>query len=118
MLKRVALLLFIIMYLSTSVGFAVNLHYCGKVLAEVKVNQPIKNKCCKSSEAKDKCCKSKHLNIKVADQQPAKTNTNAPSVAVLELLLPQLFLSIPAESVRNNETASNRAPPCGDCCLT
>jgi hypothetical protein len=72
MFKKVSVLTFMLLYLVTASGFALNLHYCGNVIASVKINQPAK----KCSPVKMKCCHDKHVEVKVKDAhegQPAKS---------------------------------------------
>lgn len=71
MFKRIAVLSFLLMYLGTTVGFAMSLHFCGTNLSEIQINQDSKKPCC-ADETKtktDNCCEDKHIDIKVSDQQ-------------------------------------------------
>lgn len=78
MIKRIAVISLLLMYVSTSVGFAMSLHFCGVKVSNIRINPGSKKPCCsKETESKpDKCCKDKHLNVKVTDSQrivqPAK----------------------------------------------
>jgi hypothetical protein len=64
MMKRSATLLLTKVYLITALGFALNLHYCGGVLAAVKINAPAKT--CKPQLAgKMKCCNEKEIDVKL-----------------------------------------------------
>jgi hypothetical protein len=96
MKKRIAVLSFLLLYLSTTAGFAMNLHFCGNSLSGIQLNSPVKKTCCKK-EAKskpDKCCKDKHILIKVSDQQYAAADFKIPSATDLDLfLLPHLSLN-------------------------
>ena len=66
MIKRLGALLLIMLYTVTVSGFALNLHYCGKLLASVKLEVPSKS-CLKSDGSKMKCCKDKQITVKVKD---------------------------------------------------
>jgi hypothetical protein len=59
MLKRVFIVLLALLYTVTVFGFGVNVHYCGKTIASVKINSPAQS--CKMvlPGSKMKCCKDK-----------------------------------------------------------
>ena len=52
-------------YLVTALGFALNLHFCGKVLASASIIVPAKS--CAVPLAARKCCKEKQVDLKVKD---------------------------------------------------
>lgn len=58
-------------YLITALGFTLNLHFCGNVLAAVKLNSPAKT--CEQPSAAKKCCKEKQIDIKVKDAHQAES---------------------------------------------
>jgi len=64
MLKRFSLLVLTVLYLITTSGFALSLHYCGKLLTGFEINSPAKS-CVKI--AKLKCCKDKQIKVKLKD---------------------------------------------------
>jgi hypothetical protein len=66
MIKRLTTLFMTKVYLITAFGFALNLHYCGSVLAAVEVNSPVKS-CNPLAAMKMKCCKDKHVDVKIKD---------------------------------------------------
>lgn len=66
MLKRSVTIVLAMLYLTTVSGFALNLHYCFKRLASVKVDAPA-NACVKLQSSKMKCCKDQKIEIKVKD---------------------------------------------------
>ena len=67
MIKRSGALLLTLLYSVTVFGFALNLHYCGKLLASVKIDSPSES-CTKLPEGKMKCCKDKQIEVKVKDE--------------------------------------------------
>ena len=71
MLKRLGSLCLTKLYLVTVLGFALNLHYCGSVLAAVQIDGPAKS--CKMLSGKMKCCKDKEIEIKVKDAHQAES---------------------------------------------
>lgn len=58
-------------YIITVLGFALNLHFCGKVLAGVTVNEPAKT--CEVPMASKKCCKEKQIDLKIKDSHQAES---------------------------------------------
>ena len=89
MIKRVVVLSLLLVYLSTTVGFALSLHFCGTKISDIRINQSTKKPCCsKETDTKpDKCCDDKHIKIKVSDQQQTIQSTKIPVVCDLELLI-------------------------------
>lgn len=83
MFKKVSVLTLVLLYLVTASGFALNLHYCGNVVASVKINQPAK----KCSPVKMKCCHDKHVEVKVKDAHKAQ--------ATKSLLAKLFYLDLP-----------------------
>ncbi|MDB5155371.1 MAG: hypothetical protein JWR50_78 [Mucilaginibacter sp.] len=66
MIKKYSALFLTKVYIITALGFALNLHYCGGVLAAVKIEGPAKT--CKLSQiTAKKCCKDKQIDVKVKD---------------------------------------------------
>lgn len=66
MFKRSVIIVLAMLYLTTVSGFALNLHYCFKQLASVKIDAPA-NSCAKLQNSKMKCCKDQKIEIKVKD---------------------------------------------------
>jgi hypothetical protein len=58
-------------YLITAIGFALNLHFCGNVLASVKLSGP--TKICEQPSAAKKCCKEKQVDVKIKDAHQAES---------------------------------------------
>ncbi|MCC8424522.1 hypothetical protein [Mucilaginibacter sp. UR6-11] len=72
MIKRLTTLFLTKVYLITAFGFALNLHYCGSVLAAVTVNSPAKS-CKPVAVMKMKCCKEKQVDVKIRDAHQAES---------------------------------------------
>ncbi|GAB3923668.1 HYC_CC_PP family protein [Mucilaginibacter myungsuensis] len=92
MIKRISVLAILLLYFGTSTGFALNLHYCGKMLASVKINAPSK----KCGPVKMKCCHDKSVEVKVKDahKASAESSKNAdPVVFDLPKFLYQNFIA-------------------------
>jgi len=67
MFKRSGAIVLTMLYLITALGFALNLHYCGKNITAVRIDAPVKG--CKTNmmSSKMKCCSEKHIDIKIKD---------------------------------------------------
>ncbi|GAA4329497.1 hypothetical protein GCM10023149_34220 [Mucilaginibacter gynuensis] len=76
MLKKSGIILLLLLYIATVPGFALNLHYCGKKIASVKIDLPAKK--CGPTEAKSKmkCCQDKQIDVKVKDVHQAEKSTS------------------------------------------
>jgi hypothetical protein len=84
MIKRLTTLFLTKVYIITALGFALNLHYCGDVLASVKINGPTKS--CKSVVVKKmKCCSDKQLDVKVKDAHQGESPSILSKIFAFEL---------------------------------
>jgi hypothetical protein len=110
MIKRSRALLLAMLYIVTVFGFALNLHYCGNVLASVNIDSPAKS--CKAiSEAKMKCCKDKQVAVKVKDAHQSESPSFLKGLFAVEL--PKVHFSdyfLSAQQVLL-EKLSDRGPP-------
>ncbi|RZA02300.1 MAG: hypothetical protein EOP47_07525 [Sphingobacteriaceae bacterium] len=89
MLKKSGAILLVLLYTLTVSGFAINLHYCGKLLASVKISAPVES--CTKGMKKMKCCNDKQIHVKVKDaHQNASFNFIAKTFA---LIIPKAFLA-------------------------
>ncbi len=114
MKKRIAVLAFSLLYLSTTVGFALNLHFCGNHLATIQLNSPLKKTCCKkeTKSKPDKCCKDRHVKVKVSDQQQALSDFKIPPATSLDLFLfSNQLLAFNAITDVKSITPTYRGPP-------
>ncbi len=91
MIKRIAVLSLLLVYLGTTVGFAMSLHFCGTKVSDIRINQTSKKPCCsKETESKpDNCCKDKHIKIKISDQQQTIQSAKIPPASNLDLFIAQ-----------------------------
>ncbi len=109
--KRIAVLSFLLLYLSTTVGFALNLHFCGNSLATVQLNSTVKKACCKQ-ENKSKCCKDRYIKVKISDRQQVAAYFKIPAATGLNLfLLPKQSLVFNALSDVLSLTPNYHGPP-------
>ncbi|MFD0766690.1 hypothetical protein ACFQZI_17645 [Mucilaginibacter lutimaris] len=117
MMKKAGILFLVLMYVVTSTGFALNLHYCGNHVADIKINAPAKSCVKPMAKSKMKCCKDTKLDVKVKDSHenqpnsflPKKTPVDVPKSAFADFILPvhQLLLDVlfdrgPPDAPRQN----------------
>lgn len=118
MIKRIAIFSLLLVYLSTTAGFALSLHFCGTKISNIRINQSAKKPCCKkeAEEKPDKCCKDKHVRIKVSDLQQTAQSAKIPAICNLDLYINPnnisvfttgLFVSISAVSYRGPPVRSS-----------
>ena len=111
MFKKISVLTLVLLYFVTASGFALNLHYCGKTLASVKIDAPAK----KCSPVKMKCCHDKQVVVKVKDAHQAKTPSLLSKLFYVDLpKLPFEDYIFPPQDEATNEPAQ-RGPPNGGC---
>lgn len=100
MLKRSGALLLLVLYLVTGIGFAINLHYCGKLVTSVKLGEALSS--CKKSGMMPgmKCCRNKRIDIKIKDSHQSESHSFLSQLFGFKLsainhvpvpLLPRLF---------------------------
>lgn len=100
-----------LLYMVTAAGFALNLHYCGNYVADVKINAPADACARPMAKSKMDCCKDSHLTVKVKDDhQKESTSFNARLFAFDLPRFPVVdFLSV-AQLVQS-ENLVDRGPP-------
>lgn len=116
MIKRIAVLSLLLVYMSTTVGFALTLHFCGKKVSDVRINQTSKKPCCtKEADGKpDNCCKDKHVKIKVSDQQQNIKTAKAPAASLLDLfIVPEIVANAISFALNPHGKITQRGPPTG-----
>ncbi len=116
-MKKFVLAILAIVYISTSIGVTVHVHYCMGKLAEWGVGHKESSSCGKcgmeqSIKKGNGCCKDENKFIKNnADQKSAEAAfQNFQSVAVA---LPVSFIELPAVNIFSvtEENTSSHAPP-------
>jgi hypothetical protein len=113
MLKRSGAFLLTLLYIVTVVGFAVNLHYCGKLITAVKIDAPVKS-CMGGQMAmpKMKCCKNKHIDIKIKDAHETGSPSFLSKILSCQLVhLPFAHSSIFAPKVVELEKSVYKSHP-------
>jgi len=115
MIKRSAVIVLTLLYLVTTVGFALNLHYCFNRVTSVNFDTPAKS--CGMAIRELKCCKKKHLVVKVSDAHQGKSLTAALSLPMVKLApfgLPNFFLCARQSLAEANFRVNSPDPPPGN----
>ncbi|MEI3798712.1 MULTISPECIES: HYC_CC_PP family protein [unclassified Chitinophaga] len=103
-MKRFSAILFAVLYITLTSGFAVNVHYCMGKLASVDLQEAPADhcgKCGKSSKGMD-CCKDEFKFCKVTESHQAAKALQAGSNIVTDMQLPVRVL--PASALPVQET--------------
>jgi hypothetical protein len=100
MLKRIPAVSLLVIYLITSTGFALNLHYCGKTVSRISINKT--TSCCAKSEKPMKCCHDQTVDIRLSGNYVQAEKVNAGKTFELTLFLEPGF--------RFNQPAAKTAP--------
>lgn len=116
-MKRFAAAILAVLYISTSAGATVHMHYCMGKLAEWSLRQKESKTCgncgMKTNEAKEKgCCKDEHKFLKTDTDQKA-TDAGLQLLQLVATDLPTAFIESPAfkfTSISEDNPLSN-APP-------
>jgi hypothetical protein len=110
MLKKSGAIVLTVLYLITVTGFALNLHYCGKLLTAVKIDAPAKG-CNDPMAGKMKCCKDKQLLVKVKDAHQTSPSSVLGKVFSFQLShvpFMGITFNMPATTIA---TGFDRGPP-------
>jgi len=83
------------MYLGTTVGLAMSVHFCGTKISSIRLNYESEKSCCANeTESKaDECCKDKQIHIKVSDQQQIIQSAKIPVAFNFDLLVNPSWIS-------------------------
>lgn len=114
MRKRIAVLSLLIVYVITTVGFAMSLHFCGSKISNIRINQSSQKSCCSKEleTTPDKCCKDKHVKIRISDQQQTIQSAKIPGITGLDLfILPSTPVIQCSDVITSSSRLSYRGPP-------
>ena len=104
-----------VFYLITTIGIAVNMHFCSGKLASVKFINEAKCGACKGDNKIKKshdCCKDTSVKVKVKDSHEAGFKVKLPADFGLVLFTGTIVpKSLQANLVRSFRMWSNKAPP-------
>jgi hypothetical protein len=106
-------MLMALLYTITAAGFALNLHYCGDHVADVKVNAPAKSCVKPMAKAKMKCCKDSKLDVKVKDDHQKESTSFFSRIFAFELPRFAVTDFLLAAQQALLEKLSYRGPPPG-----
>jgi hypothetical protein len=73
-MKKIAAIFLVFLYLIPSVGFSMNLHFCGGNVTGVSIQKTIDKDCVCGKKASSKCCKEVHVEVKLDDSQKAASS--------------------------------------------
>lgn len=116
-MKKVLIAIFALVYISTSVGATVQMHFCMGKLADwglVSNESKTCGKCGmeKSAKKSNGCCKDEHKFVK-NDTDQKVTETAFQMAHAIALALPVSFFEIPATELKtlSEQTPTSNAPP-------
>jgi hypothetical protein len=72
-MKKVAAIFLTILYLIPSIGFSMDLHFCGSNVTEVSIQKSL-DKDCVCGKSSSKCCKEIHLEVKLDASQKVSSS--------------------------------------------
>src|SRR6185312_525659 len=97
-----------VLYLITTSGFALNIHYCGKLLTGFEINAPAKS-CVKI--AKLKCCKDKQIKVKLKDAHQVADFAFYAKNKIGGLQQPAFSVDVVSAVTHTAALRFNKAPP-------
>jgi hypothetical protein len=107
MLKRIASIIVLLVYVTVTAGFTVDTHFCGSQIAGVSFTS-VKKTCGMAMN----CCHDKHLDVKIADKhQTVSNDVNLQPASVALLILPFSPLQIRQEPVVQTQLKVYHSPP-------
>jgi hypothetical protein len=72
-MKRIALILFVFIYLLPSVGFSINVHWCGNKVNSISIGHLKADVCPCGKKMKRNCCKDFHTFVKLNGSHKASS---------------------------------------------
>jgi len=73
-MKKVAATFLTILYLIPSIGFSMDLHFCGSSVTEVSIQKSLDKKCVCGKMSNSKCCKEVHVEVKLDASQKVSSS--------------------------------------------
>jgi len=84
-MKKAFALFFAFVYLYSSTGICINIHYCGGKVKSVSLLHTDEEGCCKGTMKKKDCCKEKTAFVKISDSQASSSAMQVPASKILSL---------------------------------
>jgi hypothetical protein len=75
-MKKIAIILFVFLYLLPAIGFSIDVHFCGNKIQTVNVETINRNLCSCGSKMPKGCCRDIHTVIKLTDNQNPSSSTD------------------------------------------
>jgi hypothetical protein len=92
--KKVAVIFLTILYLIPSIGFSMDLHFCGDKISTVSMQNAPLQKCVCGKMSSSKCCKEIHVEVKLnTSQKASSTLVTTPKITELKLFINNIFSS-------------------------
>ncbi len=93
-MKKVAVIFLTMLYLIPSIGFSMDLHFCGSNVTEVSIQKSLDKKCVCGKMSNSKCCKEVHVEVKLdASQKASSTLVVSQKVNEVKLFITNIFSS-------------------------
>lgn len=73
-MKKIAAIFLVFLYLIPSIGFSMDLHFCGGNVTAVSIQKALDKDCVCGKKASSKCCKEVHVEVKLDDSQKAASS--------------------------------------------
>ena len=73
-MKKVAAIFLTILYLIPSIGFSMDLHFCGSNVTEVSIQKSLGKDCVCGKRSSSKCCKEIHVEVKLDASQKVSSS--------------------------------------------
>jgi len=117
-MKKIIVAILAVLYLSTSMGTTIHLHYCMGKLVDWGLWQPNSSRCSKCGMAKSHkssnngCCRDEHKQLKIEKDQklsPGFSQINKVVTEIAPVAIPAYSVSLPILSTLQHP--KNNAPP-------
>jgi len=93
-MKKVAAIFLTFLYLIPSIGFTMDLHFCGSNVTEVSIQKSLDKNCVCGKRSSSKCCKEIHVEVKLdASQKVASSLVVSKKVNEVKLFVLNIFSS-------------------------
>ncbi len=117
-MKKIIVSILAFLYITTSTGATMNMHYCMGLLADWDIGQSTPTKCSKcGSETKDNgCCKDEHRFLKSQPDQKI-TESSFQLIKIIAVALPPSFVEMAYNHIptlTENNPLSNAPPRTSD----
>ncbi len=93
-MKKVAAIFLVFLYLIPSIGFSMDLHFCGSSVTNLSIQKKLDKDCICAKKSAKNCCKEIHLEVKLdVSQKAASTLEVSKKVSEIKLFINNIFSS-------------------------